>query len=107
MIKRLSIQRIRRDFQSSEYLIDFVVDQYILDITSRKKIQPVQVYYDGDVYWLADGFHRVEAALKCGRRMIMAEIRPGTYADIQAEHQRMMEAIRQDLQSNPLRSPRG
>jgi hypothetical protein len=31
---------------------------------------PVVVFYDGNHYWLADGFHRLAAAKQCGRRTL-------------------------------------
>ena len=42
---------------------------------------PVIVFHDGADYWLADGFHRVEAARKIDRKEIEAEIRDGTARD--------------------------
>lgn len=42
---------------------------------------PVVVFFDGKSNWLADGFHRVGAAKKAGRREIRAEVREGTKRD--------------------------
>lgn len=42
---------------------------------------PVTVYYDGEFYWLADGFHRVQAAAVAGIESIAADIRRGTRRD--------------------------
>lgn len=42
---------------------------------------PVTVYYDGDAYWLADGFHRITAARQFGRFVCEADIRQGTQRD--------------------------
>jgi hypothetical protein len=39
------------------------------------------VFYDGSDYWLADGFHRVEAAKSLGLVEIAADIRQGTRRD--------------------------
>ena len=44
-------------------------------------LPPVRVFYDGKDYWLSDGFHRVEAALRSGRKRIDAEIKKGTRRD--------------------------
>jgi hypothetical protein len=42
----------------------------------------VIVYVDDDwVYWLADGFHRVEAAQRAGRDTVLADIRRGARRD--------------------------
>lgn len=38
---------------------------------------PVTLYYDGRDHWLADGFHRVAAAIKAGKTEIAAETRQG------------------------------
>lgn len=45
------------------------------------KFPPVTVFYDGYFYWLADGFHRVEAACELEYVKISAEIRQGTQRD--------------------------
>lgn len=44
---------------------------------------PVQIIYDGENYWLTDGFHRVSAAKKAGIADIAADITPGTLQDAQ------------------------
>jgi hypothetical protein len=41
----------------------------------------VVVYFDGQDYWLADGFHRVQAAMQIGRKRLDADIRPGAQRD--------------------------
>lgn len=42
---------------------------------------PVTVYYDGDAYWLADGFHRLHAAQDAKRDTIAADVKQGTRRD--------------------------
>lgn len=42
---------------------------------------PVTIFYDGTHYWLADGFHRVNAAKLAGLSSIDADIRQGTQED--------------------------
>ena len=39
------------------------------------------VFYDGQAYWLADGFHRVRAAQEAGLAGINADVRQGTRRD--------------------------
>jgi hypothetical protein len=41
--------------------------------------QPIVVYRDGETFWLADGFHRVEAYRRAGRTEIEAEIIDGDF----------------------------
>jgi hypothetical protein len=53
------------------------------------QMPPIVVYYDGSDYWLADGFHRVEAYTRfvdgcdssASPRGLMAEVRQGTRRD--------------------------
>ncbi len=42
---------------------------------------PIDVYYDGDSYWLADGFHRVAASNQAGRYVVEANVHQGTQRD--------------------------
>jgi Holliday junction resolvasome RuvABC endonuclease subunit len=42
---------------------------------------PVVVFYDGSDYWLADGFHRVEAATRTGWPEIEVELKLGSRRD--------------------------
>jgi hypothetical protein len=42
---------------------------------------PVVVFFDGEIYYLADGFHRVDAAYKLGLDAIEAEVKQGTHRD--------------------------
>lgn len=52
----------------------------IRDLEDRP-FEPIKVFRDGDVYWLADGFHRVEAALKKRISVIQADVESGTLRD--------------------------
>jgi len=44
---------------------------------------PISVMYDGEEYWLYDGFHRLRAAEKVGRSEIEADVEQGTKEDAQ------------------------
>jgi hypothetical protein len=37
----------------------------------------IEVYFDGTVYWIGDGFHRAEAYLKAGKMKVPALVREG------------------------------
>lgn len=58
--------------QAQEYA-DLMKEQVILP--------PPVVFWDGKKYWLADGFHRVEAAKLCEWESIQCEVRPGGKRD--------------------------
>ena len=47
------------------------------------ELPPVTVFHDGEVYWLADGRHRLEARKRLGYADIQMEVRPGTERDAQ------------------------
>lgn len=47
------------------------------------KFPPVTVFYDGENYWLADGFHRYHAAFAQEMAEIAAEVIQGTIEDAQ------------------------
>ena len=58
-----------------------VVAEYAADMGNGATFPPVVVFYDGSEYWLADGFHRVEAAKSLGLVEIAADVRQGTLED--------------------------
>lgn len=94
MPKRMTIAKIRLDFQPPENLIEENVLYFVSRFRLREKTEPVLVYYDGTDYRLYDGFHRVAAAIRVGRRTIQVEIVRGTRADMDAEWRKGLEAIK-------------
>jgi hypothetical protein len=69
--------------QPRSKLSDSVVDEYAQAMADGVEFPPVDVYYDGTDYWLADGFHRIRAAQKAELAELAAEIHQGTVADAQ------------------------
>ncbi len=61
----------------------------IIDLEGRP-FDPIKVFDDGDKLWLADGFHRMEAARKLSIEQIQADVEAGTLRD----------AIRYSLSAN-------
>src|SRR5688500_16777818 len=57
------------------------VDDYAEAMQAGTAFPPILVCTDGDGYWLADGFHRIEAARRVDRSTIAAEIREGGSRD--------------------------
>jgi hypothetical protein len=57
--------------------------QSLLEVLEQGKdfAAPVEVYYDGFVYWIGDGFHRLDAYQKEGRLKIKALVREGTHRE--------------------------
>ena len=57
------------------------VNEYATEMLDGAAFPPIVVFYDGSDFWLADGFHRVEAKRKIGHETIVAEIRDGSSRD--------------------------
>lgn len=81
--ERLMIEQIRMDggTQARVKINGETINQYADLLTEGTMLPPVVVFYDGTEYWLADGFHRVNAALKIGLLEIDCAIVPGTRVD--------------------------
>lgn len=92
-LRRLRIERIRLGSQPQENLIEERVTAYLDRMRHRAKVDPVLVYYDGENYFLKDGFQRVEAAIRLGRKTILADVIPGTRAGMAAEWKRFLAAM--------------
>jgi transposase-like protein len=52
-------------------------------MSAGAKFPAVTVFYDGERYWLADGFHRVRAAYAAEFETIECDLRQGTLEDAQ------------------------
>lgn len=83
----IAIAKLRRDgaTQPRAEIYEDTVSEYAdaMSNGSASSFPPVVAFYDGTDYWLADGFHRVCAALRIGREKIVADIQQGTRRDAQ------------------------
>lgn len=81
--RKLRVSEIRRDggTQPRAAMDGDLVTEYAEAMEAGATFPPVTVYYDGAVYWLADGFHRVTAVERLGWYEIPAEVRQGTRRD--------------------------
>lgn len=80
---KLALNIIRRDggTQSRVLLNDEVVGDYAEAMREGVAFPPVVIFFDGTDYWLADGFHRVEAASVAELGEVEADVRQGTRRD--------------------------
>jgi hypothetical protein len=83
MIENVELALIRADSRCQPRATLFldVVEEYANDMAAGAAFPPVVVFHDGTEYWLADGFHRRQAAEVLGLTEIAADVRPGTLRD--------------------------
>jgi lysophospholipase L1-like esterase len=67
--------------QAREEIHPDTVSDYAQVLRQGKTLPAVVVFYDGAVYWLADGFHRYFAHRELGLERVEADIRQGTQRD--------------------------
>ena len=79
----LQLSKLRLDggTQPRAKLDDRIIEDYAEGIRYGAKFPPVVVFYDGESYWLADGFHRFLATDQAGKKSIVADVRQGTLRD--------------------------
>lgn len=80
---KLALPLIRRDggTQSRAELHAPAIDSYAEAMARGDAFPALDVYYDGQDYWLADGFHRWEAASLNGWADIEVDVYQGTRRD--------------------------
>lgn len=68
------------------------IESYAEEMQRGAVFPPINVYFDGATYWLADGFHRYLATKRNEKETISAEVQPGG----------RVEALRHALGANSL-----
>jgi hypothetical protein len=83
--KTILLQQVRTDghTQSRVTIHEGTVCDYADAMKGGAKFPPPVVFHDGTAYWLADGFHRVMALQRLGKKNIPAEVKKGTRRDAQ------------------------
>jgi hypothetical protein len=79
----LPVKMLRRDgkMQSRTSLNPETVEEYAELMLGGAELPPVRACFDGNSYWLTDGFHRVAAAERSHHDTIRVEVFRGTFAD--------------------------
>jgi len=84
--KTLQPEEIRRDggTQPRTRLNQSTVEEYVEALQNGDTLPPIDVYHDGEIYWLADGFHRYCALTKLDpNQPIESNVHKGTLHDAQ------------------------
>lgn len=79
MIEELALELIRQDggTQPRAFMNSSTVDDYKEILEEGGSLPPVDVFYDGTDYWLADGYHRIQAAKQVGFKTFPCTIHQG------------------------------
>jgi DNA repair photolyase len=82
-MEKIEISKIRTDggTQPREQLNHEVIGEYAEALKYGAKFPKIVVYYDGEDYWLADGFHRYHAYKQSNFLHIECDVRQGTRRD--------------------------
>jgi len=93
----VKISEIRMDFQPSENLIEETVQAYIQQLNDGEQLPPVTVRFDGQNYFLQDGFHRVEALRRLGIETVQADISEGTLSEMEDDWGNYLRQLKTSL----------
>lgn len=99
--KQLPLGLLRLDFQPPENLIEETVREYVDALKAGRQLSPVRVRFDGENYFLQDGFHRLEAVRRLGLKIIDAEISPGGLPQMQTEWDDYLVELKRSLAAKP------
>lgn len=79
----IDIEKIKIDSkaQARTRLCKATIAEYAEGYKNGATFPPITLYFDGQSYWLADGFHRYFGAQTAGKKQILEEITPGTLRD--------------------------
>jgi hypothetical protein len=78
-VRKISIEQINiyGGTQARVKTNDDAIESYAEEMQRGAVFPPINVYFDGTTYWLADGFHRFLATKRNGQPEISAEVQPG------------------------------
>jgi uncharacterized ParB-like nuclease family protein len=81
--RHLQIDLIRTDggTQAREQMNEEAIAEYADLMANNVDFPPLSVVDDGQTLWLADGFHRLEAAKRNGATRVLANVERGTMVD--------------------------
>jgi ParB-like chromosome segregation protein Spo0J len=98
-LTKIQLAALRLDFQTPDCLKESTVLEYAALLDETGVLPPVHVMFDGTTYFLADGFHRLEAAKRAGLKEIDAEILPGNLEEMEDNFQKYLRALKASIQS--------
>lgn len=82
-IERIDVENLRRDggTQSRGAMNEATVEAYAEKMRAGEAFPPCVAFFDGEDYWLADGFHRAAATIRAEIAEIDVDVRQGSVRD--------------------------
>lgn len=82
-IKKISISKIVSDenIMPREHINHIYINNLVDDLETGAKFPPVDLFFNGKQYFIADGFHRLEVFKISGHNKIMSTVRKGNRRD--------------------------
>jgi len=85
-ITKISIEAIQKNTRANDTQIrrkvnPAVISEYADLKADGVEFPPIDVFFDGEQYWLADGFHRLGAEIKLGYEETFARVHSGGYRE--------------------------
>lgn len=81
--KMVPLDRIREDedTQARAVFDESAIEDYANAMAAGTQLPDVELFYDGEWYWIGDGWHRIRAAKRLQRTAINATVHPGSKRD--------------------------
>lgn len=79
----IGLVRMDGDTQARVSVDDETVEEYAELMAAGTKLPPLEVFHDGEHYWLWDGFHRLQAAYQAELTVVRVNVRQGSLDDAQ------------------------
>lgn len=79
----IGLVRMDGDTQARVSVDDETVEEYAELMAAGTKLPPLEVFHDGEHYWLWDGFHRLQAAYQAELTVVRVNVRQGSLEDAQ------------------------
>lgn len=81
--QRIDLAKLKTDggTQAREAISNETVREYMLAMEAGDSFPPIDVFYDGASYWIADGFHRFYGARDAKKKDIPCIVHNGTVRD--------------------------
>ena len=81
--RRVPIDQLTLDERAQPRVViqGAIIAEYAEEMRNGAQFPPIDVFWDGETMWVADGFHRTLAAIEAGETTILARVHQGDLDD--------------------------